>query len=64
MADGRVTQEAVEVVVLPTDADARVTQLAVEVMVLPTTALGRVTQLAIEVVISIPSGRIQSVQQC
>jgi len=66
MADGRVSQEAVEVIMLPTDQLARVSQLAVEAIVLPTNQLARLTQLAVEVIISQPSGRVQglAVQQC
>ena len=66
MADGRVSQEAVEVIMLPTDQLARVSQLAVEAIVLPTNQLARLSQLAVEVIISQPSGRVQglAVQQC
>jgi len=66
MADGRVSQEAVEVIILPTDQLARVSQVAVEAIILPTDQLARVSQMAVEVIISQPSGRIQglAVQQC
>ena len=66
MADGRVSQEAVEVIILPTDQLARVSQLAVEAIILPTDQLARMSQLAVEVIISLPSGRVQgpAVQQC
>ena len=64
MADGRVSQEAVEVVILPTDQLARISQVAVEAIVLPTDQLARMSQMAVEVIISLPSGRVQSVQQC
>jgi len=66
MADGRVSQEAVEVVILPTDQLARISQVAVEAIILPTNQLARLSQLAVEVIISLPSGRIQgpAVQQC
>ena len=66
MADGRVSQEAVEVIILPTDQLARVSQVAVETIILPTDQLARVSQMAVEVIISLPSGRVQglAVQQC
>lgn len=44
----RVSQLAVEALVLPTSAKARVSQLAVEVLVLPTSAKERVSQVAVE----------------
>jgi hypothetical protein len=49
MAD-RVSQQPVEVVVLPTDANVRLSQQPVEVVVLPTDANVRVSQLVVEVV--------------
>jgi len=66
MADGRVSQEAVEVILVPTDQLARVSQVAVETIILPTDQLARLSQLAVEVIISQPSGRVQglAVQQC
>ena len=66
MADGRVSQEAVEVILVPTDQLARVSQMAVETIILPTDQLARLSQLAVEVIISQPSGRVQglAVQQC
>jgi len=64
MADGRVSQEAVEVILVPTDQLARVSQMAVETIILPTDQLARLSQLAVEVITSQLSGRVQSVQQC
>ena len=66
MADGRVSQEAVEVILLPTDQLARVSQVAVESVILPTSQLARISQIAVEVIIKLPFGRIQgpAVQQC
>lgn len=64
MADGRVSQEAVEVILVPTDQLARVSQMAVETIILPTDQLARLSQMAVEVIISQLSGRVQSVQQC
>ena len=66
MADGRVSQETVEVILLPTDQLARVSQVAVEAIILPTVQFARMSQLAVEVIISQPSGRVQglAVQQC
>lgn len=48
----RVTQEAVEVVTLPTTVNARLTQIAVEAISLPSTVNARLTQLAVEVVLT------------
>jgi hypothetical protein len=45
----RITQEAVETLLVPTTANARMTQCAVEILNLPQTRSLRASQLAVEV---------------
>jgi hypothetical protein len=51
VANDRITQIPVEVLVLPDDAKARTTQVPVEALVAPTDAMARVTQVVVEVLI-------------
>jgi len=53
MANDRISQLPVEVLILPTDALARTSQLPVEVLTLPTSAKARISQLAVEVLVFI-----------
>lgn len=48
---GRVSQEAVEVVLLPTGSQARVSQEAVEVALSPSNSKARISQEAVEIAV-------------
>lgn len=52
----RLSQEPVEVVVLPTSGRSRVSQEAVEAAMLPTSQKGLVSQYVVEVLTSVPHG--------
>jgi hypothetical protein len=49
MNNGRITQEAIEVLGIPASTNARITQQAVEALLIPTGTMARITQQAIEV---------------
>lgn len=51
MANDRISQLPVEVVVLPTSQKARTSQLPAEVIYQPTTATARNSQLLVEVIV-------------
>lgn len=52
---GRVTQDVVEVLAVPTSAEVRVTQDVVEVLAVPTSAVVRVSQDVVEVMVVSPA---------
>ena len=58
MANDRISQVPVEVILEPTSAKARVSQAPAEVVLLPTTAKARTSQLVVEVLIGPEAARI------
>jgi ribosomal protein S27E len=50
MANDRISQEPVEVIVSPTDGKARISQEPVEVIVSPTDGKARISQEPVEVI--------------
>lgn len=62
MANDRLSQLPVEVLVDPTDAKARVSQEPVEVLVDPTSAKARTSQVVVEVLVELPPPNLRITQ--